>query len=89
MKKIIWLVLAVVLLSLSRVQAADFYKYSDDAKVIDALNVLENIGSSDVFARLDKSSTRIIFYDLSLMSFSYAKHYAVSSTDELGNNYNY
>jgi hypothetical protein len=87
MKKVFWLIVAIVVLSFNKVQAVDFNKYSDDAKVIDALSVLQNIGSDDVFDRLDKSSTRIIFYDLSLMSFSYAKHYAVSSTDESGNNY--
>lgn len=87
MKKIIGLVTLMFLLSVSKVQAVDFNNYSDDAKVLSALEVLDNIGSSDVFDRLDKSSTRIIFYDLSLMSFSYAKHYAVSSTDDSGNNY--
>lgn len=87
MKKIIGLVMLMFLLSVSKVQAVDFNNYSDDTKVLSALEVLDNIGSDDVFDRLDKNSTRIIFYDLSLMSFSYAKHYAVSSTDDLGNNY--
>lgn len=87
MKKIIGLVMLMFLLSVSKVQAVDFNNYTDDIKVLSALEVLDNIGSSDVFDRLDESSTRIIFYDLSLMSFSYAKHYAVSSTDESGNNY--
>ena len=87
MKKIIGLVMLMFLLSVSKVQAVDFNNYSDDAKIVSALEVLDNAGSKDVFDRLDKSSTRIIFYDLSLLSYSYAKHYAVSSTDELGNNY--
>lgn len=87
MKKIIGLVVLMFLLSISKVQAVDFNNYTDDIKVLSALEVLDDIGSNDVFDRLDKSSTRIIFYDLSLMSFSYAKHYAVSSTDESGNNY--
>lgn len=87
MKKIIGLVVLVFLLSVSKVQAVDFNNYSDDAKIVSALAVLDSIGIDDVFDRLDKSSTRIIFYDLSLISFSYAKHYAVSSSDESGNNY--
>lgn len=87
MKKIIGLVMLIFLLSISKVQAIDFNNYSDDAKIVSSLAVLDSIGSEDVFDRLNKSSTHIIFYDLSLMSYSYAKHYAVSSTDESGNNY--
>lgn len=68
-------------------KGSDLSKYTDDSRVISALEVLQNIGANDVFARLDKSETKIIFYDLSLISFSYAKHYAVSSTDDSGNNY--
>lgn len=87
MKKFIGLVMLMFLLSVSKVQAVDFNNYTDDAKISSALELLDGIGSNDVFDRLDNSSTRIIFYDLSLMSYSYAKHYAISSTDESGNNY--
>lgn len=79
--------MALFALSFNQAQASNLNKYSDDSRVISALEVLQNAGISDVFSRLDKSSTKIIFYDLSLMDFSYAKHYAVSSTDENGNNY--
>lgn len=87
MKKFFGLVVLMFLLSVNKVLAVDFNNYTDDVKIISALEVLNNVGSKDVFDRLNKSSTRIIFYDLSLMSFSYANHYAVSSTDESGNNY--
>lgn len=87
MKKVLLVVMALFVLSINKVQASDFYKYSDDSKINAALEVLQNIGSNDVFSRLDKSETKIIFYDLSLMSYSYAKDYAISSTDESGNNY--
>lgn len=81
--------MALFVLSTNQVFAkgSDFSKYSDDSRVISALEVLQNVGSNDVFTRLDKSQTKIIFYDLSLISFSYAKHYAISSTDDSGNNY--
>lgn len=87
MKKILLVIMALFVLSINQVQAANFNKYSDDSKITAALSVLENIGSADVFARLDKSSAKIVFYDLTLMSYSYANDYAVSSTDENGNNY--
>jgi hypothetical protein len=87
MKKVLLTIIALFVLCANQAQGANLNKYSNDNNVISALNVLENIGANDVFERLDKSSTRIIFYDLTLMSFSYAKDYAVSSTDENGNNY--
>lgn len=87
MKKFLLVVTAIFLLSANCVYAKDLYKYSNDTKVTDALEVLESIGANDVFSRLDKNEFKIMFYDLSLMDFSYAKHFAVSSTDENGNNY--
>ena len=87
MKKVLLIIIALFLLCVNQANASSLNKYSDNGKIISALNVLENIGSNDVFTRLDKSSTKIIFYDLSLIDFSYAKHYAVASTDENGNNY--
>lgn len=87
MKKALLVVMALFVLTCNAVSAQDLYQYSSDSKVIDALEVLQNIGANDVFTRLDKSETKIIFYDLTLMDFSYAKHFAVSSTDENGNNY--
>lgn len=87
MKRFLIATIALFVLSMNQVQASDLYKYSDDSKVISALGVLENIGANDVFIRLSRSKTRIIFYDLSLLSFSYAKHYAVASTDDSGDNY--
>lgn len=68
-------------------QATNMNKYSDNGKIESALNILESINANDVFNRLDNGSIKIMFYDLSLIDYSYAKHYAVSSTDENGNNY--
>lgn len=87
MKKVLLTIIALFVLCANPTQASNLSNFSDDSKIMSALEVLENIGSSDVFQRLSKNSVKIIFYDLSLMDYSYAKHYAVSSTDELGNNY--
>lgn len=87
MKKILLVIMALFLLCANKAIASNYNKYSDDSKITSALGILESTGSNDVFTRLDKSSTKIMFYDLTLISFSYAKHYAVSSTDENGNNY--
>lgn len=87
MKKVFLAIIALFVLSLNQVQASDFSQISDDSKIVSALNVLETVGSNDVLTRLEKSSTKVMFYDLTLMSYSYAKHFAVASTDENGNNY--
>lgn len=86
MKKLLLVIIALFLLCSNPVTAANLNKYSNDAKVVSALRVLENVGSQDVITRLEKSSTTVMFYDLSLIDFSYAKHYAAASTDENGNN---
>lgn len=87
MKKLLLVLTFILCLGVSQAQAADFSKYSNDYKVKAALEVLENIGSNDVFARLDKNKIKIMFYDLSSIDYSYSNHYAVASTDENGENY--
>lgn len=87
MRKVLLVIIALIVLCTNKVIASDFSRYSDDSKIISALAVLDNVGSNDVFTRLDKMSTKIMFYDLTLIDFSYAKHYAISSTDNYGNNY--
>lgn len=87
MKKLLLVLMFIMFLGVNQAQAVDFSKYSDDYKVKNALEVLENIGSNDVFERLDKNKIKIMFYDLSMIDYSYSKHYAVASTDENGENY--
>lgn len=87
MKKILLILIFVLCLGVNQAQAIDYSKYTDDYKVKNALEVLDNIGSNDVFERLNQTKTKIIFYDLSNIDYSYSNHYAVSSTDEYGDNY--
>ena len=87
MKKVLLVLMFILCLGVSQAQAADFSKYSNDYKVKAALEVLENIGSNDVFARLNQNKMKIMFYDLSSIDYSYSNHYAVASTDENGENY--
>src|SRR5574344_2392585 len=87
MKKVVFTIFVMFLLLATPVSAASMNKYSDNSKIISALEVLQTINENDVFTRLDRGSIKIMFYDLSLIDFSYAKHYAVSSTDENGNNF--
>lgn len=87
MRKILVVLMFIMFLGVNQAQAANVSKYSDDYKVQAALTVLENIGSNDVFTRLDKKQVKIMFYDLTMIDYSYANHYAVASTDENGENF--
>lgn len=87
MKKLVLCLIFIVLFSVNQAFAINFSKYSDDYKIQSALEVLNNIGSNDVFERLDKTKSKIIFYDLTMIDYAYANFYAVASTDEYGENY--
>src|SRR5574344_1389471 len=87
MNRVLFCVLVIFMFLALPVNAASMNKYSENSKIVSALNVLQSINANDVFTRLDKGSVKIMFYDLSLIDYSYAKHYAVSSTDNNGNNY--
>lgn len=87
MRKVLVVLMFIMFLGVNQAQAANVSKYSDDYKVQAALTVLENIGSNDVFTRLDKNQVKIMFYDLTMIDYAYANHYAVASTDENGENF--
>ena len=87
MKRVLLVLMFILFLGVNQAQAANVSNYSDDYKVQAALKVLENIGSNDVFSRLDANQVKIIFYDLTMIDYTYANHYAVASTDENGENF--
>ncbi len=61
--------------------------FSQDEDIRDALRLLENIGAEEVFDNLQENSVKIIFYDLSLINFSYRNHYAINSVNNWGERY--
>lgn len=89
LRRILSTVLLILCLALGTqgAYAYNLNKMTDNQGILSALKVLEDNGQNDVLARIEKHKTKIIFYDLTLISFSYAKHYAVASTDEYGDNY--
>lgn len=86
-KKLVTAIIFILFLSINTTFAYDINKMSDNAKIISALKVLESNNQTDVLARISKHKIKIMFYDLSLISYTYSKHYAVASTDEYGDNY--
>lgn len=87
MKKALLIITALFVMSLNQVCALDLNKVTDSAKILSALKLLESVQANDVFANLEKTKSQIIFYDLSLMDFTYANHFAAASTDDYGRNY--
>ena len=61
--------------------------FSQDEDIRAALKLLDRIGADEVFENLQENSVKIIFYDLSMINFSYHKHYAISSVDNWGCRY--
>jgi len=86
------LALLVLFLGINSACANDFKKISDDSRIILALQVLKSTESSDtlesLFTRDKKGNyTKIIFYDLGMISYEYKKHYAMACKDNFGENY--
>ena len=61
--------------------------FSQDDDIRAALKLLNSIGADEVFENLQENSVKIIFYDLSIIKFSYANHYAINSVDNWGDRY--
>ncbi|MCR5265769.1 MAG: hypothetical protein K6E29_04150 [Cyanobacteria bacterium RUI128] len=61
--------------------------FSDDLKIREALTMLDDIGAKEVFDNLQENSVKIQFYDLTQISYSYGKHFAMNTTDTWGNRY--
>ena len=61
--------------------------FSQDEDIRDALKLLKNIGADAVFENLQSNSVKIIFYDLSMIKYSYSNCYAINSVDNWGERY--
>ena len=59
--------------------AVHHQKYSSDAKIIAALNVLKEINAKEIFDNLDIMNAEIKLYDFELLGYEYRKHYALNT----------
>ena len=64
MKKFVVLFAAFVLLTANQVFAYKATDFSNDSKIVAAINLLEQAGETDIMARLQKHAIRISFDDL-------------------------
>lgn len=80
MKNIFITLFIFICLTVSQAFAYNLRDFSSDAKIISAMQLLEETGNSDVFANLKKNAIRIKFYNLS----GYGNVYATNSYDSSG-----
>lgn len=87
MKKFTIVLLCLVSFSLTPVSAYNVNNFTDDFAVSDALTVLKAASENQVFDNLEENSVKIVFYDLSALSYSYKDHFAISGCNNMGDRY--
>lgn len=87
LKRVLVLIACLFVLSSSCVFAMNVKGFSDDCKIRQALEMLDDIGASEIFENLQENSVKIMFYDLSQINFTYCNHFAMNTTDNWGNRY--
>ena len=84
MKKVLVLFAAFVFLTLNQAFAYRASDFSSDAKIISAINLLEQAGETDVLRNLQRHAIKVSFNDLSTVSYNSSKTYAVSTYNTYG-----
>ena len=80
MKKILASILVLFVFTVAQAFAYNLKNFSNDQKILSALELLERNGDYDVFANLQKNSIKIKFYNLS----GYGTVYGTNSYDSYG-----
>jgi len=80
MKKLLLSVFVLLFLTVNQVLAYNLKDFSNDAKIIAAMQLLEQNGDYDVFANLQKNRVKVMFYNLS----GYGNVYGTNSYDNYG-----
>ena len=84
MKKLVVLFTAFVFLTLNQAFAYRAADFSSDAKIIAAINLLEQTGETDVLRNLKKNAVRVSFDDLTSYTYNTSKAFAVSTYNRYG-----
>ena len=80
MKNILLTIFVLFAVTISQAFAYNLKDFSTDAKIIAAMQLLEQNGDTDVFANLKKNAVKVKFYNLS----GYGNVYATNSYDNSG-----
>ena len=84
MKKVLLVLVSLLFLTLNQAYAYRLNSFSDDAKIISAMRLLEQSGDTDVFRNLQKYGMKVKFSDLSMVSVGSNKAFAVSTYNQFG-----
>ena len=84
MKKLVVLFAAFVLLTLNQAFAYRASDFSDDTKIISAINLLEQAGETDVLRNLQRHGIKVSFDDLTSYTYNASKAYAISTYNKYG-----
>ena len=84
MKKFVVLFTAFVFLTLNQAFAYRAADFSSDAKIIAAINLLEQTGETDVLRNLKRNAVRISFDDLTSYTYNANKAFALSTYNRYG-----
>lgn len=87
MKKFTIVLLCLFLFSITPVYSYNVNNFTDDFVVSDALTVLETTRENGVFDNLEENSVKIVFFDLSTLSYNYKDHFAISGYNNMGDRY--
>lgn len=86
MKKVI-ILLSILFMFANQSFAYNVNHFSTDDKILAALSVLNQTNADEVFEKLAEKSVKIMFYDLTMIDYSFSKDYAITSVDTMGNRY--
>ena len=84
MKKVVVLFTAFVLFTLNQAFAYRASDFSSDAKIIAAINLLEQTGETDVLRNLQRHGIRVSFDDLTSYTYNASKAFALSTYNTYG-----
>lgn len=80
MKNVVLALFVFIALTVTQAFAYNLRDFSSDAKILAAMQLLEQNGDYDVFANMKKNGVRVKFYNLS----GYGNVYATNSYDDFG-----
>lgn len=83
MKKVVFVFMAFLFLSMNQVFAYRATDFSSDAKIVSAIRLLEQAGEDDVLRNLQRYGMRVKFNDLTMVT-NGSKAYAVSTFNNYG-----
>lgn len=85
MKRVLIAVFSLLIFAANQAFAYNVKHFSNDEKIMEALNVLKTCGGVEVLDNLSEVGVRIQFCDLMMIDIEASKDFAISSLDSMGN----